>query len=95
MIVLTIFKKRKKILKFSQAGVTVLQMMVKYQEMRIKVTNTQLNKLKPAAKNKIRAILQIIKETFQDEELLHELFLITRQPTKIRNASASNMPDIQ
>ena len=81
MIVLTIFKKRKKILKFSQAGVTVLQMMVKYQERRIKVTNTQLNKLKPAAKNKIRAILQIIKETFQDEELLHELFLITRQPT--------------
>ena len=95
MIVLTIFKKRKKILKFSQAGVTVLQMIVKYQEMRIKVTNTQLNKLKPAAKNKIRAILQIIKETFQDEELLHELFLITRQATKIRNASANNMPDIQ
>ena len=79
MIVLTIFKKRKKILKFSQAGVTVLQMMVKYQEIRIKVTNTQLNKLKPAAKNKIRAILQIIKETFQDEELLHELFLKDNQ----------------
>ena len=54
-------------------------MMVKYQEIRIKVTNTQLSKLKPTAKNKIGAILQIIKETFQDEELLHELFLKDNQ----------------
>ena len=31
------------------------------------------------------------KKNFQDEELLHELFLTARQTTKIRNAFASNM----
>ena len=28
---------------------------------------------------------------FEDEELPHEIFLITRQTTKIRNAFANNM----
>ena len=38
--------------------------MENYQEARIKLTNTQLNKLK----SKTRAILRINKEHFQDEE---------------------------
>ena len=45
--------------------------------------NTQLNKLKSAAK--------INQKTFGDEELSHELFLTTRQTTKIRNPFANNM----
>ena len=49
-----------------------------YQEARVKLTNTQLNKLKSAAKNKIGTTLRIAKKTFQDEELRHELFLTTR-----------------
>ena len=63
--------------------------MTNYQE--VKLRNTQLNKLKPAAKSKTGRILRINKKNFQDEELLHELFLTTRQPTKIRNAFPNNM----
>ena len=53
--------------------------MANYQEARLKLTNTQLNKLKSSAKNKTGTILRINKKNFQDEELPHELFLITRQ----------------
>ena len=63
--------------------------MANYQEPRVKLTNTQLKKLKSEAKNKSRTIL-ITKKNYQDEELPHELFL-TRQITKIRNAFANSM----
>ena len=52
--------------------------MVNYQEARVKLTNTQLNKLKSASKNKIGAILRL-------------LFLTTRHTTKIRNTFANNV----
>ena len=68
--------------------------MANYQEARVdnvKVTNTPLSKWKSAAKNKTGAILRINKKDFEDGELLHELFLTTRQTTKIRNALANNM----
>ena len=65
--------------------------MANYQETRVKLTNTQLNKLKPAARNKTGTILRLNKKNFEDEELPHELFLKTRQATKIRNAFANNM----
>ena len=59
IFVLTIFRKHKKTrLKFSQGSVTVLKKMANYQEVRIKLTNTQLNKLKSAAKNKTGTILK-------------------------------------
>ena len=61
--------------------------MENYQEARIKLTNTQLNKLK----SKTRTILRINKEHFQDEEQPHELFLTTRQTTKIKNVFANKM----
>ena len=65
--------------------------MPNYQEARVKLANTQISKLKSASKNKTGTILRINKKNFQDEELPHELFLTTRQTTKI-NAFASNMP---
>ena len=65
--------------------------MANYQEARVKLTNTQLNKLKSAAKNKTGTILRLNKKNFEDEELSHELFLTTRQTTKIRNTFANNM----
>ena len=66
--------------------------MANYQEVRVKLTNTQLNKLKSAAKNKTGTRKTLInKKNFEDEELPHELF-ITRQTIKIRNAFVSNMP---
>ena len=65
--------------------------MTNYQEARVNLTNTQLSKLKSATKNKTGAILRLNKKNFDDEELSHELFLRTRQTTKIRNAFADNM----
>ena len=65
--------------------------MANYQELRVKPTNTQLNKLKSAAKNKTRTILTTNKKNFEDEGLPPELFLTTRQTTKIRNVFANNM----
>ena len=78
-------------LKFSQGSVTVLKKMANDQEARVKLTNTQLNKLKPAAKNKTGTTLRLTKKNFQDEELPHELFLTTRQATKLKNVFANNM----
>ena len=51
----------------------------KSEEAGVKQTDTQL-------KNKIRSI-----KNFQDDELPYELFLTTRQKTKIKNAFANNM----
>ena len=65
--------------------------MANYQEARVKLTNTQLNKIKSAAKNKTETILKLNKKNFEDEELQHELFLTTRQTTKIRNSFSNNM----
>ena len=53
--------------------------MANYEEARVKLANTQLNKLKSAAKNKTGTILRITRKNFQDEELPHELFLMLRQ----------------
>ena len=65
--------------------------MANYQEAKVKLTNTQLKKLKSTVKNKTSKILRLNKKNFEDEEVPHELFLITRNATKIRNAFANNM----
>ena len=57
----------------------------------LNLTNTYLSKLKSSAKNKTATTLRITKKNFQDEELPHELFLTTRQRTKIRNPFANIM----
>ena len=64
--------------------------MSNYQEAIVKLTNEQLNKSKSAAKSKTGTILRLNKKNFKDEELPHELFLTTRQTTKIRNTFANN-----
>ena len=58
---------------------------------RVKLTNTQLNKLKSAVKNKTGSILRLNKLNLEDEELPHELFPTTGQTTNIRNVFANNM----
>ena len=65
--------------------------MANYHEARVKLTNTQLNKLKSEARNRTGAILRLNEKSFEDEELLHELFLSTRQTAKIRDAFANNI----
>ena len=65
--------------------------MANYQEVRVKLTNRQLNKLKSVAKNKTGTTIRLTKKNFQDEELPNESFLTPRQTTKIINAFASNV----
>ena len=64
--------------------------MANCQEVRAKLANTQLNKLKYPAKNKAGTILRINKENIEDEELPLELFLTTKQTTKIKKAFVNN-----
>ena len=52
--------------------------MTNYQEWRVKITNMQLIKWKSVAKDKTGALLRLNKKNFEDEELPHKLFLITR-----------------
>ena len=56
--------------------------MANYQRARVKLTNTSLNKLKSAAKNKAGTILRLNKKNSEDEELSHDLFLTTSRTTK-------------
>ena len=51
-------------LKFSQESVTILQIMTRYQDGRVKITNPQLNKLKSEAKTNTGTILRINKKKF-------------------------------
>ena len=59
--------------------------MANFQEIRAKLTNVQLNKLKYTARNHTGTTLKITRKNFQNEKLPHNLFLTTRQKTKIRN----------
>ena len=65
--------------------------MANYQESRVKLTNKQLKKWKSAGKNKTGTIIRLCKKIFQDEELLHESFLTTKQTTKRINVFANIM----
>ena len=65
--------------------------MVEYSKVNIKLSDTQLKKLKAAAKNKTGTALRISLKIFNGKDLLHELLLTTRQKTKARNAFNNNM----
>ena len=58
--------------------------MTNCQEARVKLTNTQLNIVNFAAKNRAGTILRINKKNFEDEELPHELFLTARETVKLK-----------
>ena len=91
MFVLTVLEKIKETrLKLSQESATVSQKIANYEDVRVKLTNTRLNKLK-TVKNKTQTILRLNKKNTEDEELPYELFLTIRQTTKIRNTFANNM----
>ena len=64
--------------------------MANYEEAKVKLTNTQLDKLKSVAKSKT-GTLKVTKKNVQDIEFPHELFITSRQKTKIKNAFANNM----
>ena len=65
--------------------------MVKYSKTNVKLSDTQLKKLKPAVKNKAGTTLRISLKMFNGKDLLYEWLLATRQKTKLRNAFNNNM----
>ena len=60
--------------------------MVKYSKVNVKLSDTQLKKLKTAVKNKTGTTLRISFKMFNDNDLPHELLWTTRQKKKTRNA---------
>ena len=60
--------------------------MVEYSKINVKLTDTQLKKLKIATKNKTGTTLRMSLKMFDKNSLPHELLLTTKQKTKLRNA---------
>ena len=89
-ILMILEKIKEKRLKLSQGSLTVWWKIANYQEATVKLTNTQLNRLKSAAVNKTGTILRLNKKNFEDEESPHEFFQTTRQTTKLRNVNNAN-----
>ena len=65
--------------------------MVEYSKANVKLSDTQLRKLKTAVKNKTGTALRISLEILNGNDLPHELLLKTRQKAKLRNAFNNNM----
>ena len=66
MFVSTILEKIKEMrIKLSQGNVEVLWKMGNYEEARVKLTNTQLNKLQSATKNKTGTTVRLTKKNFE------------------------------
>ena len=65
--------------------------MVEYSKANVKLSDTQLKKLKTAVKNKTGTTLRISLKTFNWNDLPHDLLLTTRPKTKLRNTFKNNM----
>ena len=72
--------------------------MAEYSKKNVKLSDTQLKKLKNAGKklknavkNKTGTTLRISLQMFAGNDLPHELLLTTRQKIKLRNAFNNNM----
>ena len=65
--------------------------MVEYSKVNVKLTDTQLKKLKTAVKNNRGTTLKISLKMLNGNNLPYELLLITRQKTNLRNAFSNNV----
>ena len=65
--------------------------MVEYNKVNVKLSDTQLKKLKTAVKDKTGTTLRMSLKMFNGNDLPHELLLTTRQKTKLRNSFNNNM----
>ena len=65
--------------------------MVEYSKVNVKLSDTQLKKLKTVVRNNAGTTLRISFKMFDGNNLPHELLLTTRQKTKLRNAFNNNM----
>ena len=64
--------------------------MVEYTKVNLRLSDSQLKKLKDAVSNNTRTTIRISFKMFNGDNLPHELLLTTRQKTKIRNAFHNN-----
>ena len=65
--------------------------MVEYSNVNVKLSDTQLKKLKTSVKNKTRTTLIMNLKMLNGNDLPHELLLTTWQKAKLRNAFDNNM----
>ena len=65
--------------------------MVEYSKVNVKLSDTQLKKLKTAVENKAGTTIRMNLKMFAENDLPHELLLTTRQKTNLRNAFNKNM----
>ena len=65
--------------------------MVEYSKVNVKLSDTQLKKLKTTVKNKTGTALRIHLKMFNGNDLPHELLLTTRQKAKLRNVFNNNI----
>ena len=65
--------------------------MVEYNTANVKLSDSELNKLKSAVKNRQGTTLSMNTRMFSANNLPHELLLTTRQTTKLRNVIENNM----
>ena len=65
--------------------------MIECSKLNVKLTDTQVRKLKTAVKDKTRTTLRMSLKMFDGNDLPHELLLTTRQKTKLTNAFNNNM----
>ena len=57
--------------------------MVEYNKVNVKLSDSQLNKLQSAVKNKTGVTLRMSTKIFDGNKLPHELLLTTRQKAKL------------
>ena len=65
--------------------------MVEYNKINVKLSDSQLNKLKTTAKNQTGVNLRMDMKMFNGNNLPHELLLTKRQTSKLRNAIESKI----
>ena len=66
--------------------------MVEYSKVNVKLSDTQLKKLKSAVKNKAGTTLRMSLKMLDGNDLPHELLLTKDKKTKLRNVFNDNMP---
>ena len=64
--------------------------MIEYSKVNVKLSDTQLKKLKTAVKNKTGTTLRMSLKMRDENDLPHELLLTIRQKTRLRNAFNNN-----
>ena len=65
--------------------------MVQFTEVNVKLSDSQIKKLKDSVKDNTGITLRINLKMFDKNDSPHKLLLTTRQKTKLRNAFNNNM----